>query len=71
MEANDRRRAGYATTQPHPVVADRTPTPPTPARPARGPTPLDDLERLANLRDRGAVTEEEFQRMKRELLDRM
>ena len=67
MEANDRRRSGYATTQPHhPVPADRTPTPPT-----RSPTPLDDLERLANLRDRGAVTEEEFQRMKRELLDRM
>ena len=67
MEANDRRRAGYATTQPHhQVAADRTPTPPS-----RSPTPLDDLERLANLRDRGAVTEEEFQRMKRELLDRM
>ena len=69
MEANDRRRAGYATTQPHPAVADhpdRTPTPPT-----RTPTPLDDLERLADLRDRGAVTEEEFQRMKRDLLDRM
>jgi membrane protein YdbS with pleckstrin-like domain len=77
MEANDRRRAGYAATQPHPSVydhtgpaphPDRTPTPPsrTPT-----PTPLDDLERLANLRDRGAVTEEEFQRMKRDLLDRM
>jgi uncharacterized membrane protein YdbT with pleckstrin-like domain len=71
MEANDRRRAGYATTQPNPVVADRTPTPPTHTPPARAPTPLDDLERLANLRDRGAITEEEFQRMKRELLDRM
>jgi uncharacterized membrane protein YdbT with pleckstrin-like domain len=71
MEANDRRRAGYATTQHHPVAADRTPTPPTPARAASPPTPLDDLERLADLRDRGAVTEEEFQRMKRELLDRM
>ncbi|HYN17363.1 MAG TPA: PH domain-containing protein [Actinomycetes bacterium] len=67
MEANDRRRSGFATTQPHhQVAADRTPTPPS-----RSPTPLDDLERLANLRDRGAVTEEEFQRMKRELLDRM
>jgi len=66
MEANDRRRAGYAATHPHPAAPDRTPTPPT-----RSPTPLDDLERLANLRDRGAVTEEEFQRMKRELLDRM
>ena len=66
MEANDRRRAGYAATHPHSATPDRTPTPPT-----RSPTPLDDLERLANLRDRGAVTEEEFQRMKRELLDRM
>jgi uncharacterized membrane protein YdbT with pleckstrin-like domain len=66
MEANDRRRAGYATTQPHPAVSDRTPTPPT-----RSSSPLDDLERLADLRDRGAITEEEFQRMKRELLDRM
>ena len=71
MEANDRRRAGYATTQPHGATADRTPTPPTTARPARAPTPLDDLERLADLRDRGAVTEEEFQRMKKELLDRI
>jgi uncharacterized membrane protein YdbT with pleckstrin-like domain len=78
MEANDRRRAGYAATQPHPQVydhagpapsADRTPTPPT--RTAGPPTPLDALERLADLRDRGAVTEEEFQRMKRDLLDRM
>jgi len=77
MEANDRRRAGYAATQPQPQVydhagpaghADRTPTPPTRTP---GPSPLDDLERLANLRDRGAVTEEEFQRMKRDLLDRM
>ena len=72
MEANDRRRAGYATTQHHPAVADRTPTPPTrgPSTPST-PSPLDDLERLANLRDRGAITDEEFQRMKRELLDRM
>jgi uncharacterized membrane protein YdbT with pleckstrin-like domain len=78
MEANDRRRAGYAATQPQAAVldhsghaphADRTPTPPSRTTPS--PSPLDDLERLANLRDRGAVTEEEFQRMKRELLDRM
>ena len=38
MEANDRRRAGYATTQPHPAVpADRTPTPPTPPIRTRSP----------------------------------
>jgi RNA polymerase sigma-70 factor (sigma-E family) len=33
MEANDRRRAGYATTRPHPAAADRTPTPPGPPHP--------------------------------------
>jgi uncharacterized membrane protein YdbT with pleckstrin-like domain len=38
---------------------------------ARPSSVLDDLERLADLRDRGAVTEEEFQRKKRELLDRL
>ena len=71
MEANDCRRAGYATTQTHPVATDRTPTPPINPRPPPVPEPrLDDLERLANLRDR-AITEEEFQHMKRELLDRM
>ena len=42
-----------------------------PAAPARPPGVLDDLERLADLRDRGAVTEEEYQRKKRELLDRL
>jgi uncharacterized membrane protein YdbT with pleckstrin-like domain len=55
MEANDRRR-GYASQ---------------PAAPERPPSVLDDLERLADLRDRGAVTEEEFQRKKRDLLDRL
>ena len=69
MEANDRRRAGYATTQPQAAAADHTPTPP--GRAPRAPRALDDLERLADLRDRGVVTEEEFQRMKRELLDQM
>ena len=37
----------------------------------RAPSALDELERLANLRDRGAVTEEEFERKKRDLLDRL
>jgi uncharacterized membrane protein YdbT with pleckstrin-like domain len=54
MEANDRRRSGYAV-----------------AAPERPPGVLSDLERLADLRDRGAVTEEEFQAKKRELLDRL
>jgi Short C-terminal domain len=41
------------------------------AAPERPPGVLSDLERLADLRDRGAVTEEEFQAKKRELLDRL
>ena len=32
---------------------------------------IDDLERLASLRDRGVITEEEFERKKRDLLDRL
>jgi membrane protein YdbS with pleckstrin-like domain len=43
----------------------------TPAAPERPPGVLTDLERLADLRDRGAVTEEEFQAKKRDLLDRL
>jgi uncharacterized membrane protein YdbT with pleckstrin-like domain len=37
----------------------------------RPPSVLEELERLANLRDRGAVTEAEYERKKRELLDRL
>lgn len=37
----------------------------------RAPSVLEELERLANLRDRGAVTEDEFERKKRDLLDRL
>jgi uncharacterized membrane protein YdbT with pleckstrin-like domain len=37
----------------------------------RPPSVLEELERLANLRDRGAVTNEEYERKKRDLLDRL
>ncbi len=37
----------------------------------RAPSVLDDLERLAALRERGFVTHEEYERKKRELLDRL
>ena len=60
MEDNGRRRA-------HAHLEAQAP----PADQPRPPSVLDDLERLADLRDRGAVTEEEFQRKKRELLDRL
>ena len=52
MEANDRRRSGYATTQPHHRWPPTAPTPPSAAHPPRRPGAP------ANLRDRGAVTEE-------------
>lgn len=38
---------------------------------ARATSPLDELERLANLRERGALTDAEFERKKRQLLDRI
>jgi membrane protein YdbS with pleckstrin-like domain len=38
---------------------------------ARPPSTMDDLERLARLRDRGHITEDEFQQKKRDLLDRL
>jgi hypothetical protein len=34
----------------------------------RASSPLEDLERLANLRDRGVLTDEEFETKKRQLL---
>jgi uncharacterized membrane protein YdbT with pleckstrin-like domain len=37
----------------------------------RAPSALEELERLANLRDRGAVTDDEYERKKRDLLDRL
>jgi membrane protein YdbS with pleckstrin-like domain len=49
-------------------------TPPRPYDPpAPGPprTPLDDLERLAALHDRGLISDQEFERKKRDLLDRL
>jgi len=55
----------------------QAPLPRTPPRPydapASGPphTPLDDLERLAALHDRGLISDSEFERKKRDLLDRI
>ena len=55
------------------------PPPRTPPRPYEPPAPspggpyraLDDLERLAALRDRGLISDAEFERKKRDLLDRI
>lgn len=40
-------------------------------RPEPGPDAFTQIERLQQLRDRGAITEEEFQRKKKELLERI
>jgi membrane protein YdbS with pleckstrin-like domain len=56
------------STPPHPYAAPR-PVPPSPPGSQHGA--LDDLERLAALRDRGLISDEEFDRKKRDLLDRI
>jgi membrane protein YdbS with pleckstrin-like domain len=56
------------STPPHPYPAPR-PVPPAAPGSRRGA--LDDLERLAALRDRGLISDEEFDRKKRDLLDRI
>jgi len=59
MEENGRRMLAQQVTPPHP-------------RAFGGPSsPLDDLERLAALHERGLLSDEEFARKKRDLLDRM
>jgi membrane protein YdbS with pleckstrin-like domain len=56
------------STPPQPYTAPR-PAPPSPPGSPHGA--LDDLERLAALRDRGLISDEEFDRKKRDLLDRI
>ena len=57
-------------TSPAPLA--RTPPRPYEPPPSQPPrTPLDDLERLADLRDRGLLSDQEFERKKRDLLDRI
>ncbi|HEV8652753.1 MAG TPA: PH domain-containing protein [Actinomycetes bacterium] len=46
-------------------------TPPQPQAYGRAPSALDDLERLAALRERGALSDAEFEQKKRDLLDRL
>ena len=49
--------------RPSSTTTSARPRPPA-AAPARGAGPVDDLHRLAALRDSGTITEEEFQAMK-------
>jgi uncharacterized membrane protein YdbT with pleckstrin-like domain len=65
MEANARKRAGWATASAAPAAA------PAPA-PAPAPhTVPEQLQQLADLRDRGVITPAEFETKKAQLLERM
>jgi uncharacterized membrane protein YdbT with pleckstrin-like domain len=66
MEVNARRQAGW---QGEAVAAHARPAPAPVAAPA--PDVTDQIAKLAALRDSGAITAEEYEAKKAELLDRM
>ena len=65
MEANARKRAGWATAGAAPATAA-----PAPSTPAAHTVP-EQLQQLADLRDRGVITPAEFETKKAQLLERM
>lgn len=65
MEVNSRRQAGWHAD----AMAERNPSAPAPT--AATPDVADQIAKLATLRDQGALTSEEFEAKKTELLDRM
>ncbi len=62
MEGNARKRASWAAPQAAAAA---------PAVPAAGPSIPEQLEQLAELRDKGVISVEEFESKKADLLDRM
>ena len=64
MEVNSRRQAGWHAD----AMAERTPVA---TASAASPDVADQIAKLATLRDQGALTSEEFEAKKTELLDRM
>lgn len=64
IETNERRRAQWSTPQPAQA---------TPAEPAAGAAPsiTEQIEQLADLRDRGLITPAEYEAKKAQLLERM
>ena len=77
MEEFDRRRASWAQPQPNAAVPTNgstnsgTPGPAGGAPASPGVSIPDQIAQLAILRDRGALTDAEFEAKKRELLNRM
>jgi Short C-terminal domain len=61
---------GSITRAFHQLRRDAAATPPQPAA-AAPPDPMEQLQKLAQLRDQGIITAEEFEAKKTELLDRM
>lgn len=53
------------------LVAHAEPAPDEPSAEGHTPTPLEELERLARLRDAGVLSPDEFAEAKRKLLDRL
>ena len=60
-----------APTRPESEVPDEEQTPTTVPEAAPRPDAFDQIRRLAELRDEGLITSEEFEAKKRELLDRL
>jgi uncharacterized membrane protein YdbT with pleckstrin-like domain len=67
MEANAKKRAGWSNPPPAPAAASVQAPAPAPAP----PTVPEQLQQLADLRDRGVITAEEFETKKAQLLERM
>jgi uncharacterized membrane protein YdbT with pleckstrin-like domain len=68
MEVNSRRQAGW---QAEAIAHHTSRQPPPQAAPAAAPDVAEQISKLATLRDQGAITTEEYEAKKAELLDRM
>ncbi|MGZ4676065.1 MAG: PH domain-containing protein [Acidimicrobiia bacterium] len=67
MEVSSRRQAGWQAE----AMAGHQRATPTPTGPTAAPDVADQIAKLASLRDSGAITAEEYEAKKAELLDRM
>ena len=70
LDDNDQAAIAHETGEAPAAAAAPAPQPAAAAAPAAEPEPsyLDELERLAGLRDSGIITEEEFEAKKKQLL---
>jgi negative regulator of sigma E activity len=66
-QVNDQAQAGYAATQAPPQAAEPAPVP-APAPASAPPDTTAELERLAQLHQSGALTDDEFSAAKSKLL---